>query len=83
MLAISTAYEGLTSVPRMTSLPNSTRYVTATGALLSGSHAYAGLPMVGFMARSFENGTLLCGAGACQGSYGGAFPLSFRRSINP
>jgi hypothetical protein len=30
---------------------------------------------VGFFARTFANGTLGCGAGSCQGNYGGAFPL--------
>ena len=83
MLEFIAAPAGASTGPRLVSLPSSTRYVTATGALLSGAHTFSGLPMVGFMVRSFENGTLSCAAGSCQGNYGGAFPLSFRRSVSP
>ncbi|MGZ5036529.1 MAG: hypothetical protein ACXWGT_07080 [Usitatibacter sp.] len=33
-----------------------------------------GVPVVGFMVRTFENGLLNCGSSACQGNYGGSFP---------
>jgi hypothetical protein len=49
----------------------------------AGAQVYSGLPMLGFGVRTFVNGTLACSAGACQGNYGGAFPLKFGRSIAP
>jgi hypothetical protein len=55
----------------------------ATGTVTTGAHAFTGLPVVGFAVRTFVNGTLSCGAGSCQGNYGGSFPLKFRRSISP
>jgi len=67
----------------LTSLPSSTRTDLSTGNVVAGSHVFSGLPVVGFTARTFENGTLSCGAGACQGNYGGLFPLKFDRSISP
>lgn len=44
---------------------------------------YWGLPAVGFMARTFRNGTLSCTGAACQGNYGGAFPHRYRRTAYP
>jgi hypothetical protein len=67
----------------MTSLGSSTRLALATGAVTTGSHVFGGLPVVGFTVRTFENGTLACSTGACQGNYGGAFPLKYRRNITP
>jgi hypothetical protein len=67
----------------LTSLFSSTRTSLATGAVTNGSHQYFGLPLTGFSVRSFENGTLVCTAGACQGNYGAAFPLKYTRSISP
>ncbi len=73
----------ITSISRnMTSQVTSVRTDTLTGASVTGPHVYSGLPVVGFTARTFENGTLSCGAGTCQGNYGAAFPLRFTRSIN-
>jgi hypothetical protein len=44
---------------------------------------YGGLPVVGFMVRTFRNGTLACaGAPSCQGNYGGAFPHRTIRTID-
>lgn len=67
----------------LTSLPTSDRINIATGNTTTGAHVFTGLPMVGFWVRTFENGTLVCGSGACQGSYGGIFPLRFSRTITP
>jgi hypothetical protein len=67
----------------LTSLGTSTRTSVATGLTTTGAHVYSGLPMVGLSVRTFVNGTLTCGAGSCQGNYGGSFPLKFRRSITP
>jgi hypothetical protein len=64
------------------SLPGSTRTSVATGEATTGPHAYFGLPLLGFTVRTFSNGTLACsGAGSCQGNYGGAFTLKYRRRI--
>jgi hypothetical protein len=67
----------------LVSLPTSTRTRIATGIVTGGAHTFTGLPVTGFMVRTFENGTLTCSSGACQGNYGGSFPLSYRRSIAP
>jgi len=67
----------------MTSLPTSTRTDLATGLTTVGAHTFAGLPIVGFVGRTFENGTLPCAAGNCQGNYGAAFPLRTVRAISP
>jgi hypothetical protein len=76
----------LSLFPRTTglqSLASSTRMNVATGVVTAGAHVFRGLPVVGVHLRTFENGTLSCGAGACQGNYGGAFPLKYRRVITP
>jgi hypothetical protein len=73
----------MTSGRTLTSLSTSTRTSISTAATVTGAHAFAGLPVVGFTARTFENGTLACSTGACQGNYGGAFPLKYRRAITP
>jgi hypothetical protein len=64
------------------SLPTSIRTNTSTGASVTGAHVFQGLPVVGFSVRTFENGSLRCDAGVCQGNYGGAFPLKFNRKIS-
>jgi hypothetical protein len=45
-------------------------------------HIYQGLPVTGFMVRTFNNGTLTCGAGSCQGNYGAAFGHKYQQIIN-
>lgn len=61
----------------MQSLPATTSVDLATGATTTGSMRLLGYPAVGFMIRTFSNGTLSCGVGACQGNY--ASPFSHRR----
>jgi hypothetical protein len=85
-LTSSTFSNGWTDIAQtqpgsLASLSTSTRINVSTGATVSGSHRFIGLPMTGMFARVFQNGTLTCGAGACQGNYGGGFPLRYRRSI--
>lgn len=72
-----------TSSSGLSSLETSTRIDLATGQRFEGAHRFRGLPVTGFWARTFRNGTLQCGAGSCQGNYGGAFPLRYQRSITP
>jgi hypothetical protein len=42
-----------------------------------------GLPVTGFMVRTFSNGTLTCGSGACQGNYASLFDHAYRNVILP
>jgi len=65
------------------SLSDSTRMDLATGAITTGPQTYSGLPVLGFAARTFVNGTLTCSAGSCQGNYGGAFPFQYIHRIAP
>ncbi len=44
-------------------------------------HTYLGLPVTGFMVRTFNNGTLTCGTASCQGNYGSLFGHKFRQDI--
>src|SRR5258708_4453745 len=53
------------------------------GAVATEQIRLMGLPVVGFMARTFRNGTLQCGAVICQGNYGGFAPHRFWRVVDP
>jgi len=44
---------------------------------------FFGLPVTGFMVRTFANGNLTCGAGTCQGNYGSLFNHSYLTTITP
>ena len=70
-------------MPTLASLASSTVTTLATGATVAGPHTFVGMPVIGFSARTFRNGTLSCASGSCQGNYGGAFPLKYRRNISP
>jgi len=50
-----------------------------TGAVSSTAPTFLGLPVVGFMIRTFNNGTL----GNFQANYGSAFDHKYRQSITP
>jgi len=69
------------------SLPGSTAWDLATGAVTTAAFDVHGLPVLGFAARSFKNGTLQCkwgsGTQACQGNYGGNFTHRYKRSVTP
>jgi len=64
------------------SLPVTTMRDMRNDTLSAGELVVRGLPVVGFMARTFLNGTLTCGSTACQGNYGGSFVHRYRRFIN-
>jgi hypothetical protein len=49
----------------------------------AGEQTYFGLPVTGFMVRTFANGSLTCGTATCQGNYGSAFHHNFRTLITP
>lgn len=74
--------EGPGELGRLRSEPGSISTDLATGAVTSGRFEVRGLPWVGFMVRTFNNGTLSCAAGACQGNYAGAFAHRVVRSID-
>jgi hypothetical protein len=67
----------------MQSLPRSVRVDSTTGTVTLGAHLLFGMPMTGFVVRTFTNGALHCSAGMCLGNYGGAYPLDYRRQIQP
>ena len=45
--------------------------------------AMFGLPVTGFMIRTFSNGTLTCASGACQGNYASLFDHAYANNIAP
>jgi len=67
----------------LVSRSQSTRIDHSSGVVTTGSHVFNGLPVVGFSARVFRNGTLRCDAGSCLGNYGGTFPFTYLRDISP
>jgi len=69
------------STAGLATLPNSWSRDLDGAQVEPGVYILRGLPAVGFMARTFENGTLSCAASACQGNYGGSFPHRVRRTV--
>ena len=69
----------------LTSVVSSDRANLGGGAIAvtAGAQTYFGLPVTGFMVRTFRNGNLTCGTGTCQGNYGGLFQHNYRTTINP
>jgi hypothetical protein len=65
----------------MTSLATSIAVDMQTGAATQSAYRLFGLPLTGFMARTFENGTLSCDATSCQGNYSAAFVHDKTRAI--
>ena len=54
------------------------------GAVSASARAFLeGVPAIGFMVRTLENGQLACGSSVCQGNYGGSFPHTFDRRVLP
>lgn len=84
---LSTFEHGAIDIPLgegiLASQSSSTRMDPATGTTTNGAHRFTGLPVIGFMVRTFRNGTLSCAAGTCQGNYGAALPLQYTRSVTP
>jgi hypothetical protein len=67
----------------LVSLPSSSRMDLGSGDSEPGAYRVQGLPVLGFMARIFVNGTLDCGASKCQGNFASAFPHQGARSVAP
>jgi hypothetical protein len=55
----------------------------AASAVTAGAVTFFGLPVTGFMIRTFANGQLTCGTASCQGNYGAAFSHSYDTDITP
>jgi hypothetical protein len=49
----------------------------------AGVQTFFGLPVTGFMVRTFQNGNLVCGTATCQGNYASAFNHNYRTTITP
>jgi len=67
--------------PAVTLTASTTRL--SDGAVATENIQLTGLPVVGFMARTFSNGTLDCGGAKCQGNYGGTAAHRIRRIVDP
>jgi len=72
----------------LSSLAGATVTNVNTGSTVTGVANYRGLPVVGFMARTLNNGTLTCTnaagvAGSCQGSYGSLFDHKYIVTATP
>jgi len=68
------------------SLPGSSINLATGGAPVAGPNTFFGLPVVGFMVRSFVNGTIPATApatGSVLSAYSSAFDHSFRQRITP
>lgn len=64
--------------------PGSTVFNTRTGGTIATlSTTFNGLPVIGFAATVFENGTLTSGGTAIQSNYGGNYNHKFTKSIAP
>lgn len=74
--------EGMGALGAMT--PLSARSIRhSDGTIVDETVRVIGFPMAGFAVRTFGNGLLACGSGACQGNYGGSFPHKWTTSVRP
>ena len=60
---------------------DSTALTTTLATSVPGT--FFGLPVTGFMVRTFANGNLTCTTGTCQGNYGSLFNHSYATVITP
>jgi len=71
------------STTGLVSDPTSITTVISTGVGAAGAQTFHGLPVVGFMIRTFDNGSLTCGTATCQGNYGGSVSHAYTNFITP
>ena len=76
-------FTGNGPAPGLVSLPGSSRLELRTGLVTTGAVRVQGLPVTGFLARTFINGLLACASGTCQGAYGSAFSHRSSRALSP
>ncbi len=62
---------------------STTTPMVSAGAAAPGAQTFHGLPVVGFMVRTFTNGTLHCGTASCVGNYLGSASHGYRNVISP
>ena len=75
---------GLSSVAGTGTVMNVNSGASVSGATVN----HRGLPVIGFMARTLNNGALSCitfggSPGACAGSYGAAFDHKYQSTVSP
>jgi len=58
-------------------------YALGVPVVAASATVFYGLPVTGFMVRTFSNGTLTCSTGGCQGNYASAFDHAYRNLIAP
>lgn len=75
-------FGGAGAATGLTAAAGSTTNVT-TGISSAVAQTYRGLPVVGFMTRTFNNGTLVCAGASCQGNYGSANSHNYTQNITP
>ena len=75
------SFGGMSGRPGISFASTTTRL--DTGATAAESFRLLGLPVVGFMVRTFRNGSLVCTGATCQGNYGGSFPHKYARDLQP
>lgn len=80
--AAALRFDGFYTTPR-TSAVNALSLRLSDGVLAPETIRIEGMPALGFALRTFRNGSLACGAGTCQGNYGGSFPHKWRTAIGP
>jgi len=56
---------------------------TFTATAIVGAQTFRGLPVTGFMVRTFDNGNLTCGTATCQGNYGASVEHSYNDIATP
>ena len=57
--------------------------IVPPAVVTAGVVTFFGLPVTGFMIRTFANGGLTCGTASCQGNYGALFTHSFTTLVSP
>jgi len=62
---------------------STTTVMASGGATTAGAQVFFGLPTVGFMTRTYTNGTLKCGTASCLGNYMGSASHAYRNNITP
>lgn len=77
------SFTGANSLVGLVSQAGSNTVNVTTGVAAAGAQTYLGLPVTGFMARTFNNGTLTCAGASCQGNYGSLFVHNYLDNVAP
>jgi hypothetical protein len=71
------------TAPGITSAATSTTTNVNTGVAVVGAQTFVGLPVVGFMVRTFNNGNISSGGSTVLSNYGSAFDHKYRQTVTP